>query len=281
MRRSTALLAAVLCAVFTSISALQAAPPEVEQAVEQILSEPLWEAVTEGDPAQKEGIRKRLLDAYDRGGENAFFNELRDISAEYGQANLLTKMPYARDADILDFWGAYVSIGRKLESEDPVLCYKWAYGAQYNDPPDLRVLSEVIGPALDRQIAFAMVALIKNAAADPVQYDRGAAQLSIQSAAAAVLSRIDQGSLQVIAGVRPASSFDEMRNTCKATADLYAYLLGVANAADSFRELFRPQEAQISHLGGGGQTAIRQVFKNGDPENVFAGKDLGLSNALR
>ncbi len=281
MFRFGQLLVVAFVAALALAPAVQAAPPEIEQAVDDMLSQSIWEAVTEGDPAKKDALRKRLLDAYDRGGENAFLAEVRKVGEEYGQSAVFAKVPGARDNDIIRFFEVSVAVSRKLEFEDPVLCYKWSFGPQYNESYDPRILVQTVGWDLDRQMSEAIVSLIRNASATPVVYDRAGARQSIQSAAVAVFSNMDQGPLQVIAGARPASSLDEMKATCKASADFYDFLLGTYNAADALRELFNAQPTQVSHLGVAGRESIRMVFEAGDPNNAFAGMDINLRNSFR
>lgn len=258
-----------------------AAPAAIESEIDKVLEEPLLDAMTEGDPQKKATLRKRLLDAYDRGGEDALYAEMRKIGEEFGANTVMAKIPRAQDEDLMEYFDTSVSFFRKLEFEDAVLCYQWAFGAQYNDPFDPVTFSKAIGTELDGKMSRAIVAIVRNASDMPIAYNRAAAQQSIQVAAGAVLSQADQGTLQVIGGARPANSVAEKKSACRTMGNFYAHVLGLHNAADAFRELFAPQNGQVSHLGGGGSVAIKQVLNAGDPDNIFAGIDADLINALR
>ena len=252
-----------------------------EEELDKFIQEPLVQAVIDGEPAVEKDIRDRLTTAYRTGGEAALAREAQKIGEEYGEARMMQKIPGARDQDVVEFFATSVAITRKLEFEDPHLCYAWAYGAQYNDPINPTSLQNAMGKELSDRLLQSMVRVIKFAADTPVLYDRAAAQLSLQTAATAVLGRLDLGPLQVISGMRPASSLDEKAAVCRATGDLYAFVLGLDNAPDALREMLSPQQSVGAHVGVGGMVALREVFKAGDPENIFAGNKESLMNAFK
>ncbi len=273
------LLAGIAMAVLLPVGPASAAT--FDEQLDMLLSQPIFVAIIDGDANKEREIRERLKYAYQTGGDDAFLREVQKLGEEFGQNAMVQKIPAARNQDIIEFFSTSVAIARRLEFEDKRICYQWAFGAQYNDRVAPQALDRAIGPQLGERLVYSIVGLIKNAGDQPVPYDRFNAQLSIQQTASSVLGRLDQGPLQVIAGMRPAYNEEEMRVVCRAMGDMYAFILGLDNASDTFREMFRPQPNTVSHLGAGGMTAIRQVFKDGDPENIFAGKDLGFSNALR
>ncbi len=252
-----------------------------EEQLEQVMAEPIIEAVVDGDPAKEKEIRERLTEAYRTGGIRGFAKEVEAISTEFGETTVFAKLPYARDQDIISLFQTSVDILRLMEFENPAACYQWSYGAQYNDELDPIIFEQIVGRDLNQKLMRNMVAIVKNAGDMPVVYDRAGARFSIQQTAAAVIARLDQGTLQVIGGVRPAKSDEEKRAVCRATGNMYAFIIGLDNASDTFREMFRPREDLISHLGTGGRATIRQIVETGDPENIFAGKDLGPIYSLR
>lgn len=254
---------------------------EMEKALDVLMSDPLYEAIIDGDPEKERELRERLTEAYRTGGETGLLQEAQKIGEEFGESTVFVKMPRAREQDIIAFFETSVSILRLLEFEDATVCYQWSYGAQYNDRVDPLKFDRTIGEDLSKKLVQAIVAVVKDASDMPVSYDRTGARLSVQQTATAVLGRLDQGPLEVVAGIRAANSDDEKRAVCRATGDMYAYILGLDNAADTFRELFTPQQDVISQLGFVGLSAIREVVNAGDPEDIFAGKDLGPAYSLR
>ncbi len=253
----------------------------LDEELDKLMAEPLFEAITDGDPEKEEEIKQRLRDAYRTGGEKALMAEAQKIGEEFSGTMVFAKMPYARDEDIVAFFQTSVNILRRLEFDNADMCYQWSYGAQFGDPVDPDAFNRAIGDSLNKDLIDTMVAIVKNASSTLVAYDQFGAQLSIQLTANAVLGRLQQGPLEVITGLRPAQSADEKRIVCRATGDMYAYILGLDNGADTFRELFRPQPNIISQLGIGGLSAARHVLLAGDPENVFGDNTETFMNAFR
>ena len=253
----------------------------LDEELDKLMAEPLFEAISEGDPEKEEEIKQRLRDAYRTGGEKALLAEVQKIAEEFSDTTVFAKMPYARDEDIVAFFQASVNILRRLEFDNADMCYQWSYGAQFGDPVDPMAFNRTIGERLNKDLIDAIVAVVKNASDTLVTYDQFGAQMSIQQTANAVLGRLEQGPLEVITGLRPAQSTDEKRIVCRTTGDMYAYILGLDNGADTFRELFRPQENVISQLGIGGMSAARHVLLAGDPENVFGDNTETFMNAFR
>ncbi len=246
---------------------------QAEREMENLTANPLLAAVIGDDPEKEADVRARLTEAYRVGGIRGIRSEIENIGREYGQDAVFAKLPRAQAADVLAYFNAVTDGVRHMVWSSPDICYQWLYGAQYGDPVDGEALITALGEERVKVLFGAMVAVINNAGADPVVYNRESALQRIQAAAGRAFSRVDQGSFAVMAGERAPQSREEMIVACQATGDLYTHILQGDAPADTIRELFAPIEAVLSHVGLGGIAAVRQVYGPGDPGSVVAGQE--------
>ncbi|MCP5433484.1 MAG: hypothetical protein H6923_09475 [Alphaproteobacteria bacterium] len=206
----------------------------VERQLDSLRDEPVFAAILERGDVSEEEIKARLVEAYRKGGTDGLAREAARIGQEYGGSIAFAYFPRARNEDLIDVASALVDIQEFLVSADPGLCYRWLFGGDF-DPIKF---DRLVGRDRAKALGDAFTAVIRNGYDAVPEFDRVRAQIGMRAAVIAALGQSDANMIAVATGQRRAATREEETFACRASHDIYAYVLGLENAADVLRLMF-------------------------------------------
>jgi hypothetical protein len=210
---------------------------DVESQLATLKGDPFFAALLAAKPDLEPQIKARLVEAYRKGGADGLKREAGLIGSEYGGTIFSTYAPCAKSDDLKEVFTAVTDIADELTKSDPELCYVWLFGTKIGKTFDSVEFSRSVGSAREKHLASGLVAMIKNAAPAPIAYDRKAAQQGVKRAAEAMAAQLGQQNLPLLTLERVATTTDEQRLVCAATATLYKAALAEPNSGDVLRAI--------------------------------------------
>ncbi len=207
----------------------------VESELDEFMASPFIKAIVEANPAAEAQIRKRMLDAFRRDGQDGLSEEGYRIGQDYATSLFPQFVPRARAEDLLAFGQASVDVTRVLSERAPELCYAWLY-----DPASFSQtrFAATVPPETLETFVGTLTAIITEAQDTAPQYDSAAVQIALQRVVLALQAAYPQSAFALISQQRKPASTQESRQACDLTADIYAGVLEQDNAADILRFMF-------------------------------------------